>query len=357
MNADAIQQAYESFIETEERRSLQGARSHVYASAWSACTRSMALDMLVPDARPQFPVDTLANFRRGNDRARDLKADMTRVGRLCNPPFDVVGAEERFELRDKKGRVVIVGKVDFRLKFVGQKGSAPVETKSWHPNLIQNVKTFEDLFSNRWTRKGAMQLLSYLLATNEPVGFMLLDRPGIPRSIEVRLFDHLERVEDFLRRAEIAQDAREAVMKAEAIGIDRSMSIVQAALLPPFVDDPSECRSCSFFGSACNPPLSYDGASIITQDEVLAQIEQHETLKPGKGEYDDVHDDLAEYLKRMTPKEFKGRNKKQIIAGAFLIECGWGKNSTLDIPEEEAKRYRTVDEAGRFSFSITRVTD
>lgn len=362
MTADAIQAAYEKFIETEERRQPQGTRKHVYASAWSACTRSMALDMLRPDVKPPFRADTLANFRRGNDRARDIKADMTRVGRECDPPFDVVGAEERFELRDKKGRVVIVGKVDFRLKFAGQKGSAPVETKSWHPNLIQGVKTFADLFGNRWTRKGAFQLLAYLLATNEPVGFMLLDRPGIPRPLEVRLFDWLDQIEDFLKRAEVAMDAREKVLAIPPVAElwEGQMETLVSANLPNYIDDPAECRVCPFFGTACNPPLSHQGASIIVEEEVLAQIEQHEALDEPRKEYKDLHENLAEYLAAMTPKTFKGRDKKQIIAGKYLVTASWGKQSKLDLPtdvEKDLEQYRKTDEAGRFGFQITKVSE
>src|SRR3990167_3011935 len=356
MSATAIQQAYEKFIESEEKRSAQGQRPYVYASSWSACTRQMALDMLRPDVKPPFPLDTLANFRRGNDRARDIKADITRVGRHCDPPFDVVGAEERFELRDKKNRVVIVGKVDFRLKFHGQKGSAPVETKSWHPNLIQGVKTFADLFGNRWTRKGAFQLLAYMLATNEPVGFMLLDRPGIPRPLEVKLYDWLDKIEDFLQRAEAAMDAREDVLTIAPEYRETAMH----ASLPPYIDDPSECRVCPFFGTACNPPLHYGGAAIITEEEILAQIEKHEVLDEPRKEYKDLHEDLAEYLKRLTPKDFKNGAKKQIIAGKYLIEATYQKQSKMDLPkdnEASLKQYVKVDEAGKFSFKITKVSE
>lgn len=369
MTGEAITQAYEKFIETEERRQTAAPRQWVYASSWSACTRQMALDMLRPDVKPPFQADTLANFRRGNDRARDLKADFTRIGRYCEPAFDVVGAEERFELRDKKGRVVIVGKVDFRLKFVGVRGSAPVETKSFHPNLTQGVRTFADMFGNRWTRKGAFQLLAYLLATNEPVGFMLLDRPGLPRILEVRLFDWLPQIEDFLQRAEVALDARERVAILDERGPsvrdmaeygETTREAVISDLLPDFIDDPSECRVCPFFAVACNPPISYDGAAILTDEATLAQIEKHEALDEPRTEYKDTHDELAETLKRMVPKTFKGKNRKQIIAGKYMVSAGWSKKSTLDLPadvEKSLEQYRKTEDDGKFGFSIVKVSE
>lgn len=359
VTAALIQSAYEKFIEAEERRSSSGQRSSVYASSWSACTRAMALDMLVPDAKPQFAADTLANFRRGNDRARDIKADMSRVGRFADPPFDVVGAEERFELRDTKGRVVIVGRVDFRLKFAGVHGSKPVETKSWHPLLVQGVKRFDDLFTNRWTRKGAHQLLAYMLATNEQTGFMLLDRPGIPRPLEVNLFEHLDKIEDFLKRAEIAMDAREQIYKETIDGLTLLPSNLSTfePLLPPFIDDPSECRSCSFFGGACNPPLTHQGAAIITDDEVLAKIEQHDTLDEPRQQYKDIHDELADYLRARTPTTHRTKSKRQMIAGKYLIESWYSKNTTLEMPEAEKLKYQKTVEDGKFQFNITKVVE
>ncbi len=353
MTAESIQLAYEKFIESEERRGPQGQRQYLYASSWSACTRQLALDMLRPDIKPPFRADTLANFRRGNDRARDIKADMTRVGRSADPQFDVVGAEERFEVRDRKGRVIIVGKVDFRLAFSGSKSKPPVETKSWHPNLIQGVKQFSDLFGNRWTRKGAFQLLTYMYATNEPMGFMLLDRPGIPRPLEVKLYDHLDKVEDFLQRAEVAMDAREAIVGAS---VAFPPPIIDG-FMPPFTDDPAECRVCSFFGSACQPPMKFEGASIITDESLLAAIEQHDALDEPRKEYKDLHEQLAETLATMTPKTATKDNKKQIVAGKYLITANWGPNTTYAVPEKVKTEYKKVDATGKFNFSVVKVTE
>jgi hypothetical protein len=358
MSAESIQAAYEKFIESEERRGPQTQRNSVYASSWTACTRQMALDMLRPDIKPPFQADTLANFRRGNDRARDIKADFTKVGRYSEPAFDVIGAEERFELRDKKGRVVIVGKVDFRLKYTGQKGSIPVETKSYHPNLTQGVKRFEDMFGNRWLRKGAHQLLCYMYGSNEETGIMLLDRPGIPRPLEVKLYDHLDKVEDFLQRAEVAMDAREAV-RSKLLAIDTDKIPVEYAeeLLPPFTDDPAECRVCPFFGSACNPPLSYQGATIITEEDILLAIERHDALDEPRAEYKGLHDELAEHLKLRVPKTATKDNKQQIIAGKYLVTAHWGPNTTYHVPEEVKKGFRKVDATGKFNFEIERVSE
>lgn len=356
--AESISKAYESFIETEERRSQQKSREYVYASSWRLCTRQMALDMITPGIVKPFETTTLANFRRGKDRERDLRSDLARAGRNATPQFELVGAEERFELRDHKGRVVIVGKVDAQLQF--DRTRHPLEVKSWNPNLVAKVKKFEDLFEGRWTRSGAHQLLAYMLAMNIDLGFMLLDRNGLPLLLEVKLWENgnHERIEDFLNRAEVAMDAREWYRKlpSDVEGLDAQLAHMKEGQMPPFIDDPSECRKCPYFGSACNPPVSYDGADIITDETMLALLEQHETVKESHLLYDHAHDDLAEYLKVRTPKTFKDKNKKQIIAGDFLIEARWIGNTTLVFPDDKTKlQFQKKDPVGKFEMKITKV--
>lgn len=156
-------------------------------------------------------------------------------------------------------------------------------------------------------------------------------------------------------------DARENILASPAF-VKPELQYAESfpSYLPPYIDDPSECRVCPFFGHACNPPLSYQGASIITEDEVLAKIEAHEALDEPRNEYKALHDELAEYLKQMTPKEFKGGSKKQIIAGKYLIESTWQKNTKMDLPKEveaSLKQYVKVDDAGKFTFKIVKVSE
>lgn len=350
MNSASIHSAYERFIQAEEKRSSSGPRPYVYASSWSACTRQITLDMLHPESKKEFSPDTLANFRRGRDRERDLISDLTRVGRLCDPSFDVVGGQERFELRDHRGRVAIVGKVDARIKFDGQHGAAPLEIKSYHPSLIANVREFEDLFGNRWLRKGAHQLLAYLLATNEPLGFLLLDRPGIPLPLDVRLFEHLDKIEDFLQRAEVALDAKLAI-EAEEKDDD-----IPFATLPPYIDDPSECRVCDFFGSLCNPPFSHEAAQVIMDEQTILKTERYADLK-AMPEIEE-HEQLEKWAKS------RYRGVEQAIVGKTFVTGKWQKTTVYEIPEDVAnqievlrKPYRKTVEQGKWFLKIEKVSE
>lgn len=313
--ARGISEGFRQYIEQTERRSRGGQRAYVYASSWRACTRQMALEMLEPDKLPDWSADTLANFRRGRDRERDLLADFTRAGRNSDPSFEVVGREERFELRDHKGRVCIVGKVDAQLKI--GRTSHPLECKSWNPNLVARIETFEDLFSNRWTRAGAHQILAYLLAKNEPLGFFLLDRNGLPLLLEVELEKHLHRIEDFLARAEVALDSADNLSTApkyRAPGID----------LPPYIQDASECKYCGFYGSVCNPPSFNAGATLIVDEATVQMVERYVAIQEIGEEF--------ETLDKAVKKKFRGTD--MAIVGNVLLEGSWQSDTKYTLPAE-----------------------
>jgi hypothetical protein len=299
---------------------------YVYASAWRPCDRRMVLEMTQPDALPPHPPELLAKFRRGDDRERDILADLMRVGRDADPPFTVIGQQERFELKDHKSRVAITGKVDARLR-VGDL-AVPVEVKAWSPMMVDRITRFDDLFENPWTRPGAHQLLAYLYGAGVPFGFLLLDRSGLPLLLPVELDRHLDRLEDFLLRAE------------------RAIDHVEAGTLPDYLEgDAKECRRCPFFGAVCNPPTVNASAHVFTDPELEALLERRDALDAAATEFDRLDKDVKARL----------RGVESAVAGPFLIEGSWGKSSRVDLPPDVKAQYTTVDPRGRFTLSITRV--
>jgi hypothetical protein len=304
----------------------QTPHDYVYASAFRVCDRRMVYELTVPNLQPPFPPELLAKFRRGDDRERDLLADLTRIGRNAEPAFKVVGQQERFALKDHKSRVAIVGKVDARLEVDGQ--LAPIEVKAWSPMMTDRIERFADLFENPWTRSGGYQLLSYLYGAGEPYGFLLLDRSGIPRLLEVELEPNLDRMEEFLTKAE------------------RVIDHAQAGSLPDFyADDPAECRRCPWYGHTCNPPLSAVGATLLNDPDLEAALERREALKAAADEFDDLDKDIKGKL----------RGVESGIAGKFQILGRWGKQSRVDLPADLKKQYTKSDPKGRFTLEITRL--
>ena len=77
--ADSIKSSWWNFIDREESRE-PFKRKNLYASGFSPCTRRLTLDMTHGDKIEPFPPEVLARFRRGNDRERDLMADLGKVG-------------------------------------------------------------------------------------------------------------------------------------------------------------------------------------------------------------------------------------------------------------------------------------
>jgi hypothetical protein len=328
---ETIEEAWKHWIEREEGRSSTQSKN-VYASQFSPCARQMVLRMTHGHELPPFEAETLAKFRRGNDRERDLLSDLARIGRDSNPPFQVVSQQERFEIRDRKDRIAITGKVDGRIRFAG--GPAlPFEVKSWNPNLTARVNKFEDLFENRWLEKGGYQLLMYLYGSAQSVGFMLLDRPGLPSLLAAELWENgnHERVDRFLNLAETAMDHK------------------QAKTLPDYIPDSAICKVCPFLGGACLPPLlSGQGAKVFT-DEALAQaLDRRGELEPAADEFDK--------LDKAVKKQLRG--VEMGVAGDWLIEGKWGKQTNTTVPPEHAALYKSwqeTDHKGRFTLNLTRL--
>lgn len=322
--AQSVQRAWEAFL-VRGRRGAASPHPHVYASAWRSCDRRMVLELTCPDAMPPPSPELLAKFRRGEDRERDLLSDLVRIGRDADPAFSVIGQQERFELKDRQGRTVIAGKVDAQL--YAHRRAYPLEAKAWAPTLVDRIETFDDLFENPWTRSGGYQLLSYLYGSNQPHGFMLLDRSGLPLLLPVDLEAHLDRMEEFLARATRIRDHYEA------------------GTLPDFLDDPAECKRCPFFGRTCQPPLSAPPVDVLTDPELEADLERwHQLLAAGK-EWNGLDRRLKAQL----------RGIENAIAGPFSIRGKWGKSTRVDLPEDVKKRYTVTDPKGRFTLEIEKL--
>lgn len=333
----AIEKAWAEHVEMENRRGPTDPHPYVYASSRRECRRRMYYECTEPNAFPQFDTDTKARFTRGNQRERDISIDLMRVGRLCIPRFDFIGQQEKISIIDRKGRKVISGKIDGFLKWESG-ASWPAELKSWSPFLTDRIFEFSDLFNNKWTKAGAFQLLAYLFEKNAPHGVMVLDRPGLPRLIQVSLEDHLDRMESFIADGEAVVDA------------------IEAKEPPPFIQDPAECKRCPVFGSLCQPVMSYEGAKIFTDELTIQKAERYADLQamPELEEF--------EVLDKWAKKTFRGVT--QAIVGKCLVTGKWQKDTRYPVPEdvkskiEELKKpYMESIAEGKYFLSIDKVSE
>jgi len=285
----------------------------------------MVLEATVPEQQPPFDAFTLARFRRGNDRERDILSDLCRIGRNAEPPFQILGQQDAFTVRDRKGRQVISGKVDAFLQIGATR--APIEIKAWAQTTVARIESFDDVLSNPWTRSGAFQIIAYLYGHANPLGFLVLDRSGLPKLLPVVLDEHLDKMEEFLSVAE------------------RVVDHAQAGTLPDFISDAAECRRCGFFGGACNPPLDAIGATILSDPELEAALERRDQLSAAADEYDGLDRQIKQQL----------RGVELGIAGKFQIVGKWGKQSRVELPPDLKKQFTKTDPKGRFMLEITRL--
>src|SRR5262245_26158743 len=299
----------------------------------------MAYDMTEPGALPPWDADTLARFKRGKDRERDMLIDLERIGRLVQPEFERIGGQEPFILVDRKGRKAVSGKVDARIRFVGDKsGGHPVEAKSWSPNITAGLQSFEDVLEGKWTRSGGYQLLMYMLGMGQELGFMLLDKPGIPEMLPVELETHIEQAEQFWAKAE------EATAYVHGEGP-----------IPAFYEDIKECKQCPFYGAVCDPPIKMqEGVSLITDEYLLQRITHYLELRDaleaaGLDEFKAVDKELKDRL----------RGVEDALAGGARIIGKWGKQSTVVLPNDLKaewdairKEYTRSDPRGKFTLKI-----
>lgn len=322
----ALRDAWAGALRARRSTGTASARTYLYASGIKDCDRAMALDLLHPEDWPEFSEEQLARMRRGEEREESVVAWLHQIGPRANPPFKVIDGQRRFEIKDRDGVLLIVGKVDCRLDFGG--GVKPfVEVKSGES--VRNVETFEDFERSPWTRHMPDQLLSYLYAENEPLGIFILDRPGFPMFIPVRLEEHLQRVERTLQRARRVVDV-----------------VHEDAPLPPFIQDAGACRRCHHFGKSCTPGLDFGaGATVISDEALIADAETRERTRAAHLDYEGADKRLKSAL----------RGVELGVMGDFQVTGSWGRLSRLDLPAELKKAYTVTDERGTFRLKIERV--
>ena len=318
-----VSDAWARYLMTD-RSARPAPHDHVYASAWRLCERRMVLELQAPDSQPSYPAEVLAKFRRVAIASAILSRPHARRSRRGSPP-EVIGQQERFQLRDRKGRIAITGKTDARILAFGR--SAPLEIKAWSPYLVDQIESFADLFDSPWTRSGAYQLPVVPLAPASPSAICYLDRSGLPRLIPVELDRHLDQMEDFLARAERVLDHH------------------TAGTLPDYLDDPVECQRCAFYGHTCNPPLSAVGAQVLTDPELEVLLDRRERLKGAADDFDHLDKDIKRRL----------RGVLRGIVGPFHIRGKWGNQSRIEMPEDLKKQYTKTDPKGRFTLEIIRL--
>lgn len=324
----AVTTGYADWLGARRSEPIREPRSHVWASGRRKCVRAMALDLLHPDEGwEDVSVDRLARMHGGEHAERAIVSDLLQVGPRCRPPFEVVEGQQRIEIRDGKGRLLITGKIDGALRFAGSPARIPFEVKSGV--TFQRADTIEDLERSPWTRHAPDQMLAYLLAKSEPVGLLVIPKPGPPTFIPVVLDEHRQRAEGFKADAAVAIDAR--------FGL---------APMPPFTSDTGECRRCPHFGKSCAPPLDFGpGVRLLADPDLEAALQTRESARDAHLEYERA-DKLVKARLRGVP---------EAIVGPYHVNGRWQSRKVCELPPEIKRQYETVNDQGAWLLDVERV--
>lgn len=313
--AENVSTAWAAHTLAEKGRAPSGQRTYTWASGYKRCQRAMEFDLTQPQDST-FGQDTLERFYFGDEFERSVVSRLIQAGQRAQPRFDVEGGQDRFEIKDRSGRVIIVGRIDGFLVWNNPRVRVPFEVKSGVS--VQNIHSVDAFDRGKWTPQMLRQLLIYMLAFGCDQGLFILHRPGAPLFLPVSLDDaNLERAEDFMIRAELAVDVKEG--KAD---------------LSPFHPDPGECLRCDHRGRSCAPPVESGEGLQMVIDEALEESAQLvvDNEKAAK--------DYARARKHIA-KSFRGKPLVS-IGGRFTVTGHWENRTTHSVPEEIEKKYQEV---------------
>ncbi len=332
--AGTVANAWSAHTRAVKSRAPGGQRTYVYASGWRACNRAMALDLLYPEDSV-YDDGTYERFYDGDDYELACRARLMKAGQQASPAFDVQGGQERFEVKDRAGRVIIVGKIDGYVYWPAYRLKVPFEIKSGRS--VENVHTFDDFDLSTWTRPMPRQLLTYMLAMNEAHGLFVLNRPGAPKFLHVQLDDQtLEMAEGFQQVAELACDVREG-----------------KARMPDYTTNRGECTRCDHHGKTCTPDMDFgDGLRLVTDDRLIKLGKVVAKNEEAAKAYTKARKALAKDLK---PAREPGQEMSETLihlGSAVEVTGKWSRSTTFKVPTEVKEPFKEVDDHGRWTMSV-----
>jgi hypothetical protein len=287
-------------------------RSNPIASDISKCARETALGVLHWQDRPAFSESLIARMEVGTQQENLAAAKLLTYG------VRIVEQQQRFEHRDKAGRLILRGQIDGKVEHEGKR--IPFDYKTVNPMIFPRMNTVEDFLGHPFFSKYPKQLWTYELMNNIELGFLWLDNlMGEWKFIEVP-FDY-DGMEQVLKQCEAAVDAIEMV----------GAGIPETEALPPYHKDPSVCLKCWARGRVCNPPFfGSEGMQLIQDPELEQKLKRRAELDPMAVEYDRLDKDLKEVLKEaMKPEQV-------FIIGNWMVKAEEKKRSYKAQPAKPA---------------------
>ncbi len=322
--AKVLQDAHGADLVRESKERVRYQPRNVYASQWHPCTRNLALNLLRWENRPPFGPDALNRMEFGVQVEDFLLRRLSSAGRSAKVKFTIAGQQERIEIKDRNGRVIITGKKDCSIVFGKDREGHPTEVK-WG-DAVRNVTDIEGFARSVWARKYPYQLLAYLYGKGIQLGFMLLPKMAGLDPIPVVLEDHLDKMEDFVARATEAMDS---AAKISTLGRPATPAELEQ-FLPLCITDAAECGRCWHYNLNCFPATMGGLGGDILPDDIEEAIEMYNSTR-------DAH--LAHTRAGKRVKEAT-RGKPIALAGKYYVEGKWQGQTVYTIPDKIKAKYQ-----------------
>lgn len=246
------------------------------------CDRQIVYGVTNWQDKKQFDTELLARFEVGNIMEREIVRELLDMG------FEFVGGQEAVVIKGRGDVLLATGRIDGFIKWEGER--IPVEFKSMHPSVYDQVESVEDFQKKPWLRKYTRQLMMYLYGHGKEYGLFGLTNCLGGKKWFILYLDYAE-CEFMLQRLEAVQKHLAAKTLPERIA---------------YKDD--VCGRCDF-ATICLQDIVRDEAQILTDDTTIADLEERESLKKAHSRYDALDKNLKTRLKGIS----KG------LAGDFMI--------------------------------------
>lgn len=268
------------------------------ASSITECPLEMVYSIVKWDTKPLPDPTLMARFEEGKEQERKVIRELMDLG------FEIVEGQKPFEIRGRKGNVILTGSIDGKCLWKDKK--VPFEVKSLDPNIYNSIDSVEDFNKYEWARKYPRQMQCYLFGYNEEEGlFIITDCKGHWKLFTVTL--DIEEMERILQLCEYVMDC------------------IESNKWPDYHKNASICRRCWALGRVCTPPLEFDASvQVIDDPEIEAKLSKREALKSSSKEFVALDKEIKAY--------FKGRPNS--LCGDFIIT---GKEQIRKMPPQEAR--------------------
>jgi hypothetical protein len=262
------------------------------------CDRQIVYGVTNWKDKPLPGPELQARFEVGNVMEREMVKELLDMG------FDFVGGQDHVVINGKGGVLLATGRIDGFIKWEGER--IPVEFKSMHPNIYDQVESIEDFSKKPWLRKYIRQLQMYMFGHNKEYGLFGLTNCLGGKKWFILYLD-LGECELLLQRLE---RVHHHLMKGD---------------LPERIPYRDEiCGKCDF-ATICLADIVRSEAQVLADDVLIADLERREQLKDAAGEYTKID--------KSVKKRLEGIEKG--IAGDFMIAGKLTHRSGYEVAETD----------------------